>query len=78
MRSNLKNVVPTGFFRAPYPIRRAPSGFEVVDPKDVNNQDQFLPFLIRQAMSINPIREETNKAVYDTYCPSIRTQIKGA
>ncbi|CAA9999022.1 unnamed protein product, partial [Nesidiocoris tenuis] len=76
MRSNLRNVLPNGFFSAPYPFKRGSTGLWIPNSSVVTGSDDFAPFLVRQAINIKPsIVMATGDLPYDQFCPSVKTQV---
>lgn len=77
LRSNLKNVLPNGFFPAPYPLKRTPTGLGIPNPHEINGQDEFAPLMVRQMVNIKPANSVGLELPYDQYCPSVRSQTLG-
>ncbi|KAF6207031.1 hypothetical protein GE061_018269 [Apolygus lucorum] len=77
LRSNLKNVLPTGFFPGPYPLKRSPAGLLIPSPAEITGDDDFPPLAVRQIVNLRPASPGNALPPYDQYCPSVRSQILG-
>ncbi|KAL4710004.1 hypothetical protein ACJJTC_015982 [Scirpophaga incertulas] len=70
IRSDIRKILPQGFFPPPYPLR-SESSLIFPSPEDVKASDHFASLFVRQ--SLNMEVEAPFKIVpYDFYCPSIQ------
>ncbi|KAE8742067.1 hypothetical protein FOCC_FOCC012394 [Frankliniella occidentalis] len=78
MRSDLKKILPDGFFPAPFPMRRGDKGFYVPKPEEVEETDSFPSLMVRLGSNLKPSGEGfPNLLPYDMYCPTVRNKILG-
>jgi len=74
-RSDLRRLLHQGFLPGPYPTRSTTNGIEVPSP-DKHKDGKYAPFLLRQAWDIRPPCASTQEMPYDSYCPSVRSDIE--
>ncbi|KAL4719432.1 hypothetical protein ACJJTC_009058 [Scirpophaga incertulas] len=69
-KSDIRKILPQGFFPPPYPLR-SESSLIFPSPEDIKASDHFASLFVRQ--SLNMEVEAPFKIVpYDFYCPSIQ------
>jgi len=79
IRSDLKVVLPDGFFPPPYILRRSEKGLEIPEASNVQPSDSFPPLLVRQSLNLRPVAEGfPDQVPYDLYCPTVKDQLQGA
>ncbi|GBP77153.1 hypothetical protein EVAR_38732_1 [Eumeta japonica] len=70
IRSDIRKILPQGFFPPPYPLRSKPS-LIFPPPGDVKASDHFVSLFVRQSLNIE-VEAPFKTVPYDFYCPSIQ------
>jgi hypothetical protein len=76
MRSNWKSVFPDRYLPAPIPFRRTSCGVEVPSPANARPSDSYSSLWQRPMMLRLAPQQELHTMPYDTYCPSLQTEVK--